>query len=1147
MKADGTERARRTYELFRAAFDVEPQDREAWLDASCDGDADLRAAVARLLVAVDIGAEFLESPAIHILDDQLSSSLEAETPELIDGYKVLGILGSGGMATVYEAEQRHPHRRVALKVMHRMLAHTSAAQRFTFEAQTLARLRHPSIAAIYEAGTFEDAFGQAMPYFAMEFVEDARSITEYARTARMPLRDRLGIFAEICDAIQHGHQLGIIHRDLKPSNILVGPDGRFKIIDFGIARSVDPLDSSRITLHTELGQLLGTLNFMSPEQCSGADRVDTRADVYSLGVILYELISDRLPYDLSRVAIPEAIRMVETQSPARPSSINAEASGDLDAIVAMAMHKDSLSRYQGADALASDVRRYLAHKPIQARLPSPWHQARLFARRHRVLVSLGTVFVLTFLALTMMIAILGYRAWRESDLRIDAERLAIDERNIARRQAYVASVASGYSSYRAREYSQARERLELAPASLRNWEWSLVAALADRGESVIDAHDTLASMAVATEARRIVSASQSGDVAVWNLDSAQLIVRIPERLEEFDRTVAISHDGRAVYLGLRNGNLLVWYPDVLQSPQLIATLPRAIVGLHASSRGVLACTDSHGETVFLNADTLTPIEVDIDDQHYTRGVHFSIDGALATVWTRSGAVLLIDMDQRSIINTFDLGVSAEVAVLSEDRQFIAAAGAEGKFRVWNLLTSELVLDGDTRPTISTVRGLAFSSDSSQLFTGQVDRAIFHWRLDGTEQRVPYLGHDESITQLAYDRATSRLISCSWDGTVRYWSIGHRSGFSPMNIIDAHEGNVLSVAFSPSGHVLASAGRDGVVKLWDPLLNQQVAALAGHESAVYTVTFSSDGQYLASSSSDGTVRLWSALTGRLIETLLETNADIWTVAFTPDSKFLAAAGEGGDVIFVDVEARTIVRSIEAHEARIIRLVFSPDGRTLATCGRDAIVKLWDMPSGRVRSTLRGHRLDVFAAAFTNDSTKLFTGSRDQTVRVWRVATGEHLDTLDRKGQFITSLAVHPEGTRVAAGSWYADVTLFDTTNHDAVISFPAQNSAIRSLAFSPQGSMLACSGHDGTVIIYDARSRSELARIRRDANVQLAYAREKLQEHFARDLNSHTPIADESVARFIREASASDPRLEPFLHKAALTLFSGTRALSDQNP
>src|SRR5262249_41988983 len=284
-------------------------------------------------------------------------------------------LGRGGMGVVYLAEQQNPSRLVALKVIAAGLTVGDALRRFEHEAQVLARLKHPGIAQVFEAGTGDTGDG-VRPYFVMELIE-GQSLTDYARARALPTRQRLELFVKVCAAVQHAHQKGVIHRDLKPGNILVDEAGRPRVLDFGVARLTGPGPGD--THATAVGQLVGTLPYMSPEQVAAdPDALDTRSDVYTLGVILYQLLTGRLPYEVAGKPAREAARVITEREPARLGSVDKALRGDLETVVARALEKDRERRYSSADALADDVERYLRGDPILARPASALYQLKKF-------------------------------------------------------------------------------------------------------------------------------------------------------------------------------------------------------------------------------------------------------------------------------------------------------------------------------------------------------------------------------------------------------------------------------------------------------------------------------------------------------------------------------------------------------------------------------------------------------------------------------------------------------------------------------------------------------------------------------------------------------------------------------------------------
>ncbi|MDY7108500.1 MAG: serine/threonine-protein kinase [Planctomycetota bacterium] len=376
----------RVQELFESALERDPRQRRAFLERACEGEPDLLREVESLLSHHEAGQNPLDTPAVEFP----GRGGEHDSATFLIGRKIGGctlksIIGFGGMSTVYLAEQESPRREVAVKFMKAGAASPSSTRRFEFESQILASLRHPNIAQVYETGTHDEGLG-GIPYFIMEYVPHARTITEYAQAEQLDLPQRLELFARVCDAVHHGHQKGIIHRDLKPGNILVDAEGEPKIIDFGVARATDS-DLALTTAGTDVRHLIGTLQYMSPEQCAAdPTNVDVRSDVFALGVVLYELLCDRLPYDLTGVALHEAARVIREQPPARPSSVDRMLGGDVETIALKAMEKEPGRRYRSAAELAGDIRRYLRGEPIAARPPSAVYHLRLFVRRNRTLV-----------------------------------------------------------------------------------------------------------------------------------------------------------------------------------------------------------------------------------------------------------------------------------------------------------------------------------------------------------------------------------------------------------------------------------------------------------------------------------------------------------------------------------------------------------------------------------------------------------------------------------------------------------------------------------------------------------------------------------------------------------------------------------------
>ncbi|MDG2424648.1 MAG: protein kinase [Phycisphaerales bacterium] len=399
----GDTRAQQVRRIAEEALVHEGADREAFLVDSCGQDQSLRSEVIRLIEG--------EATDKTIVDED--SHVSAPLPKQIGRYGIRRVLGSGGMGTVYEAIQDKPRRKVAVKVMRTGVTSRKAAKRFEYESQILGRLSHTGIAQVYEAGTYDDGSG-GVPYFAMEYIAGAKTILEYVHLRTPSREDVLKLFCEVCDAVHHGHTKGIIHRDLKPGNVLVDREGQPRIIDFGVARATDS-DMAVTTLQTDVGQLIGTVQYMSPEQCEAdPDILDTRSDVYALGIMLYELLTNKLPYDLKTVPLYEAANIIRQGTPSKISTIDRGLRGDLETIVSKAIEKDRDRRYQSALELKQDLERYLRGDPIEARPPSIAYQLQLLARRNRGLVATIIVILLVMVVATVW-------SWMERARAVEAE------------------------------------------------------------------------------------------------------------------------------------------------------------------------------------------------------------------------------------------------------------------------------------------------------------------------------------------------------------------------------------------------------------------------------------------------------------------------------------------------------------------------------------------------------------------------------------------------------------------------------------------------------------------------------------------------------------------------------------------------------
>jgi serine/threonine protein kinase/tetratricopeptide (TPR) repeat protein len=416
--AHDPERLARAFELFHEVCDLPAGERRRRLARVAGNDAALAQHVEALLAADELESD-LDRPAAALDPARAArregAAVDGAPPDRIGEFTILRTLGCGGMGIVYEARQDAPRRTVALKVIRPGLLSLARLRRFQHEAEVLGWLDHPGIARVFGAGTAETPTGP-QPYIAMELVR-GEPIDRHVARRELDTRACLGLLAELCDAVQHAHERGIVHRDLKPANVLVTDEGRLKVLDFGVARITDA-DVARVTGATEVGELLGTLPYMSPEQIAADPTlVDARSDVYALGVLAYELLSGRTPLDVRRKSLAEAARIIVEEEPTSLGAFDSRLRGDVELIVGKALAKEKSARYATAAELGGDLRRHLADEPIHARAPRRIDQWRRFARRNRGLVgalavafvALGTAVVVTSVSLARTTRLLRER------------------------------------------------------------------------------------------------------------------------------------------------------------------------------------------------------------------------------------------------------------------------------------------------------------------------------------------------------------------------------------------------------------------------------------------------------------------------------------------------------------------------------------------------------------------------------------------------------------------------------------------------------------------------------------------------------------------------------------------------------------------
>jgi eukaryotic-like serine/threonine-protein kinase len=1006
------------------------------------------------------------------------------------------------MGVVYRARQINLDRVVAVKVLpFGQFSSAEAVQRFQTEASAAAGLQHPNIVAIHEVGEVE-----GRPFFSMDFIE-GQTLAEMVREQPLPARRAGAYLKTIAEAVYYAHQHGILHRDLKPSNVLIDETDQPRITDFGLAKRLDSASDLTLT-----GQVLGSPNFMSPEQAeSRSQAVGPASDIYSLGALLYHLLTRQPPFQAD--TLTTLLKQVIESDPVPPRMLNPSIPRDLETICLKCLQKEAQRRYATAQELADELGRFLEDKPIQARPVSLLAKVGRWCRRRPALAGLSTALVLT-----VVLGLAGVLwQWHRARQNAQAE---LRQRERAEAGEYAADMLLAQHALaennpglavglldKHRPGGKAESGKQKTEIDLRHWEWRYLWQLC-QGDELATLHRYPRSIrALAVSKDGTVLALACGDqVALWNLTTKRPLSALPIATTE---ALAFSPTGKLLAVGTWNA------------------------------------TGQPG--IDLWDVTASKVTKTLRHEAEVRSVAFSPDGKLLATFDNRGGVKVLDWASDRTLTNFAVSRPryrpAGVVVFSPDGGRLAIGEDYGRTRVLNWRTGAFAF----LPTElgAGVTALAFSPTGNLLAAGYGygKGTIRLWDARSGEPRGKLTNHTDSVTAVLFTPDGRQLASASQDGTIRIWNAADHA---ELRCLQSSGEWLKALAILPDGKTLVSGGLGGSVCFWDAAASSRtpahtdwavafgfdsLAELEAPQFAFGTLdpraarrlgfAFTPDSRRFITTDRYGSLALWDARSVRVTEDLPVLGSNHWGVALSPDGRWLAAGKTSGILTIWDWTARRAVTNFtvpcefsgKLHFSRSGNFLFavagnnewvvrtriwqtgdwkevplagkefagpwsadlSPDDRLLAAGYANGAVKLFRFPSGQHEKTFTNHQAQVTGVLFSPDGRCLFSTSLDGSARLWDVFAWRKLATLRGHFGMAWHLALSPDGRRLATGgsSPRDAVKLWDLVAQRELLSLQGEGHYFQHLAFSPDGNTLAAVSLDGIAHLWRAPSWQEI--------------------------------------------------------------------------
>ncbi|MEE8104961.1 MAG: serine/threonine-protein kinase [Planctomycetota bacterium] len=1036
-------------------------------------------------------------------------------------YQLRGEVARGGMGVVLNVWDRDLRRNLAMKAMlmnvrtpdgqDAPLVDMSVVSRFLEEAQITGQLDQPGVVPVPEMGV--DPQGRV--YFTMRLVK-GRELKEIFSLAQEEAegwsRPRaLAVLHRVCETMAYAHSKGVIHRDLKPSNIMVGKFGETYVMDWGLAKVVgrddrppshDHLANQTIVntdriedlerapasaLQTMDGTVLGTPAFMAPEQAMGRiAELDGRADVYSVGALLYTLLTGNMPYieEVAGTAMPSATAVLTLAIAGPPKSISemdCDAPAELVAICEKAMERRPTDRYETMMEMAEDVRAFLEGRVVRAYQTGAWAEFRKWVRRNRgmaaalacvLLVLLGSAAVFSLQQRRRLQEVQTAQAETEQarDLAQDNEKraLANEEKALgleqqAEQRSYLANLAAAASSLRLLEALEAKQRLDACSENMRGWEWNHLYFRADTSMATLDAHQgRVTALAFAPDGKRVATGSEDNRIRIYEVGEDTALFDIPTPLPKVSM-LAFSPDGSVLAAALDH-QIYLFDAQTGNPRGALTGHERAVTGLAFQADGTVLVSSSTDKTLrFWDSSRMSELKR-IEVKLPVRALALSADGKTVAAGTE-GSVALFNAESGEPLDALAESEGDVVALaFAPDGAHLAAAFQVRAPAVWRLPDFEYVgtLEGHADP----VSSLAFTADGAGLVTASYDTSLRVWDSATLESRSVLIGHDAAVRAVATDPLAQYIVSGASNGRVRFWAA---EGHTALRSIALGESAGAGLAFLKDGRrVAVSAPDEGWIKLFDAGDGASRSVIESEEAYFVAIAANADGSRLAvGSEEEATVLLIDVRSGETLQTLEGHQLSVAALAFVGDTNQLVTGSQDHEVRLWNGSGKTVLKML-GHEEPVTSVAVSNDGRLVVSGSLDRTARVWDLKTGEVVAVLKGHEDRVLAVAISPNGARVATASADATVRVWSVEDGKCVHVLAEHAGPVTCLAFHPAGGRLVSGGRDKTVRFWNPETGDQVLRLSAHNHWVTALAFSPDGARLATISEDQTLKIWAQR-------------------------------------------------------------------------------